>query len=145
MTISITNAEAMQARVALVAMGEQALPIKAAYRVAVLKRKLGPVLEAIEDVRKSLIEQHGKRDADNKLMTVTETVDGKPVESTELMDGVAFTAAYNQLLAQSQSLDVLPLTLDLFADAPAALGIAPDTLFQLGPLCVETLAPVPTS
>lgn len=139
MTISITNAEAMVAREALLVLGDRALPIKAAYRVAILKRKIAPMLEAVEDVRKQLTETHGKRDEEGKLVQRTEERGGKMMHVTELTDAEAFTKAFNELLAQPTTLDALPLSLDLFGTTDVLLE--PDLLANLGPLCAESPTP----
>ena len=75
-------------------------PVKTAYWLVRLARKLAGPAKDIEDVRVPLIRQYGK--ADDK---------GRISLSSEVGDLAGFVAAFNELLAQTIEIDVEKITL----------------------------------
>lgn len=126
----LTNQQAIDARGGLRLIGSVDLDIEPAYIIAIQKRKLQPILEAITEVEESLTQKHGKRDESGQLLQ--SIVDGNKV--TQLSDPLAFAADHAALMKQSQSIDAPVLKKSMLA----GVKVKPDALFLMGPLFSET-------
>lgn len=95
------------------------LPIKPAYWFGKLTKNIQQEVHLFEAARRKLIEKHGQRDADGKLVT----------ENNRYMftDTEAFNAEYNELANTDVEIDFKPILLDSLGD----VKISPITMIGL--------------
>lgn len=92
--LEVQNGEVYQAREPLQALLKQPLPVKVAYGLTKLARKIGEQYADIEAVRSKLIQQYGKETAKDQF-----AVEPSSEQWPE------FVSAYNELMSEKVTLE----------------------------------------
>lgn len=94
----VTNGDIWAAREPLAELVKEVLPVKTAYWLAKLARKVAEHARDIEAVRVRLIREHGSADEKGNILV-----------SPESEAWPAFAAAFNELMAEQVELEGLPM------------------------------------
>lgn len=113
----VTNAEVWLAHEALPKLCQMGWPVKVAYRMAKLARKVGDIRRDIDKVRIDLITRHGKA-GEHGQISVTPDCEGF----------TAFAAGWNELMAEETEISGVEMIV-----LPTDLGtqVATETLMNL--------------
>lgn len=86
--MKLTNNEVWNSRESLLKLMEERFPVKTAYELAKLARKLKDQYEVIEDVRNGLVQTYGEKNASGQVVVETTSKNWAKFlsELTELMD-----------------------------------------------------------
>jgi len=117
--IKLKNGELQGVSMGLNDLRAKELPVKVAYWVAKIARKIESELRDFEAARMRLIDKHGEKDDKGILL-----MDGG---SYKMIDMEAFGAEYAELADIDVEIDCNTLPLDSFGDA----AIKPQTMFLL--------------
>lgn len=126
--LTTTNLVLTQSAEAISALLALKLPVKIAYRLAKIARKLQKALDVYGDTRKALIDRHTLLDDDNK------PVPGPTPDAVLLADPLAFAKDAAELDAITIEFDFEPLPLALLGDS----AVEPRHLYVLDWLITET-------
>lgn len=113
-TLTLTVNQALEAYAAIEAWGKQKLPAKAAYWLAVTKRRLQPAVEPFVETRDAMLDEY------------------KPEASAEA--NAAFAQAMAGVLAEQIDVDVRDAHPDMFGDA----AVPPAIILPLLPFLQDT-------
>lgn len=107
--MKITAGEVYDAYQALQVLAKEKLPVKGAYWLGRLVRKLEPEYHAVETQRNELVKKHGK-DKDGQIQ-----VSGAAIP--------AFSAEFSQVLSSEIEIDCPMLKLELLGDGAISGGL----------------------
>ena len=127
--MNITNRQVLQAVDGLNELSELELPVRVAFKITKITRKLQSVIDTYNEVLKKLQEKHVERDEDGKEIVYQ---DGN-VTRLQLRDGPAFEAEYQELLDQESELEITQLKIDELGD----IQLKSSTLFKCDWLFLE--------
>lgn len=105
---------------------ELKLPVKTAFKLTKISRKLGGVLEAYSKVLAKLQKEHVKKDESGNPMSV-EDENNPGTRQLIFEDPVAFTAAYQELVELETEVSFDRLKIEELGN----IEVKPTTLFQI--------------
>lgn len=105
---------------------ELKLPVKTAFKLTKISRKLGGVLEAYNKVLAKLQKEHVKKDENGNPMSV-EDENNPGIRQLIFEDPVAFTAAYQELVELETEVSFDKLKIEELGN----IEVKPTTLFQI--------------
>lgn len=128
----LTNAAVFSALMALSALSERKLPVRAAIQVAKAHRVLREEWEDVEKLREKMIEEYAERD-ENGEMVRGEEINGQATVKIRQDAREQFNKEWKELLNSEVEVDV---TISL-ADFGSNVEIEPSILDALSPLLVD--------
>lgn len=117
----VTNGDIWQANVAVGELCGMAWPVKVAYRLAKLARKIGQEHRDIDRVRVRLVERYGHATANGQFQVAPDSP-----------SFAGFVADWNALIAEEIDVEIEPVALPLVD----GMEIKPGTLLAMGPFIV---------
>lgn len=119
--MQVSNADIWNARAAFDELLKERLPVKTAYWLAKLARKVGEQARDIETVRVKLVKDYGQPDEQGNVMVAPDSPQWVP-----------FTTAYGELMAETVELEGLPAE-KLLLPSDNGLHVSAATLLALEP------------
>jgi len=124
--MKLTNAVLVNSVGSLNTLSELDLPVKTAFKLAKLSRKIDNLLQIYNDILKKLQTTHAELDENNQPKSVPNS-DNPNLRHLIFKDPEAFQREYQELLLIENELDVSQLTIEELGD----VKVKTSTLYQL--------------
>jgi hypothetical protein len=124
--MKITNQLVLNSVESLNQLAELKLPVKTAFRLAKITRKMNEVLETYNEVLTKIQQDHVEKDEDDKPKTLDDPNDPN-IKRLVFSDPAAFAAAYQELLEIETEVDFKKLQVEDLGN----IEVTPSTLFPI--------------
>jgi predicted phage-related endonuclease len=124
--MKITNQVVINSVESLNQLTELKLPVKTAFRLAKITRKMNEVLDTYNEVLRKIQQDHVEKDEDDKPKTLDDPNDPN-IKRLVFSDPAAFKAAYQELLEIETEVDFKKLQVEDLGN----IEVTPATLFPI--------------
>lgn len=116
--VAVTNKQILDSIAALQALAQVSVPVPVSFKIAKTIRVLGAAHDDIQSTRRTILEKHARRDAENKIVYLPGPITGQ----VDLADMAAFTSDLEMLNAQVVEFDIKKISLKDLGEAPFPIG-----------------------
>jgi len=109
--MKITNKMVIDSVSSLNTLNELKLPVKTAFRLAKITKKLNEILEAYNSVLQKLQQEYVEKDEEGKQVTFIDPATPS-ITRLSFKDREAFDAAYQELLGIETEIEITKISLD---------------------------------